>query len=193
VIVAGAHATMVAQMAGEFVPVAESVFPMLRKPLATELMKHFAELSKHIRSDLVPVMYIYGRPLDPAKALALKPLEEEAQAAGVKQLEGLIAALRSGKALTIAEFVRSLIDDMTKAIELFGLFQAKKARVWAPSTGLAQSVDAACRELDVHAGDMRTIVRGDTAFRTLLYFLEIASAVMRKMKPRSMLSMRAAS
>lgn len=171
-IVAGAHATMVASMAGKFVPLAESVLPMLKKPLRAELQRLLPQLSKHIRSDLVPVMHVYRRPLSASAALALKPLEEEARQSAVHEIEALIAALKEAKPMTVATFAKSLIDQMVAAIELHGKFAAEKE---------AQPSDA----------DYRVIVTGDTAFRTLMYFLEIAGKVMREVQqPKSLYSVR---
>jgi hypothetical protein len=98
-----------------------------------------------------------------------------------------------GGSISIAAFVEPLIADMKEALELSARTKEGRAE---PAEGDARSVDqetdAVARELRLSPAVLATIVRGDSAFRSLHYFLELARPLLEKIQPRSLLSMRAA-
>lgn len=191
-VLSGTHAAYIARIVGEFVPLAESVFPMLRRPLAARLARHRAMIAEHVRSDSRPVLMIYGRSLSDEQAILLRSLEERCQRERLSSLDALAADLRAGTPMAISSFVRVLMDDLAESLSIHARFMRREGgRFELPSGEVDPDTNRVARELDIHAGDLGRIILGDTSFRTLLYFLEVASGVMTEARPKSALALRA--
>jgi hypothetical protein len=183
-----AHAEQVAKIVGELVPLAEAIFPVLRRPLALELKSKLAAIEPRLTVDALKVLRFYGLPIEDGERASLLGLADRAKARSVAAFQGLINALEGDRPMTIAAFVQVLMVDLVAAIDLHQRVKGKAAEYRA--SGGAPEVEAIAAKLGVTIPELEQMFAGDSAFSALMAFLEHTRSVLRTFGPRSILEQR---
>jgi hypothetical protein len=193
-ILVGPHAEAVARVVGEFVPLAEATFPMLRRPLSERLTNNLRAIDLNLRPHARSILFLYRIPPNESADGALEAMEVWAQAIFAGRLRAFIAALDRDAKMSIATFIGDLLGDMVAAIEIYGRYKSeggagKDPALWA-APAAAPEIDAASRALNLPPKDVEAMFRGDAAFRTLVTFLDHARDVLKSVAPRSIIAAR---
>lgn len=170
----GAHGAAVTQLVGELVPIAELLLPMVRKQLASEFEKNLASIDARTRTDVPKAVSVHGVVLGPEQAERTRAIAEASGAWARAEIRELISALESGRPMSVAAFVDQLLASLLPAM------QAGTSR--GPRTEHAPALP--------NDDQLAMMIRGDTAFRLLVAFLEHTQKVLRGFFPRSMIDVR---
>jgi hypothetical protein len=156
------HRESIAAIVGKLVPLAESVLPTIRPQLQRALHKASARLDERLEIDPAPVLALFRTEAGDVDTAPLCAAAVEKQRAAWR---ALVAALGEDRPLSIAEFVAPIMRDVTGAM----------GRLKTGGSG---------------EDDLRAILDGEAAFRTLVIFLEETRAILEAAKPRDALTLR---
>ena len=190
---ADAHSEAIARMTGKFVPVAEALMPIVRKPLAEILTSRLSGIDQSLAVDPKAMMKIYGVPLTDGQAEKFRPLAENARALRLGGVKALVDGLDAAVPLSITKFVDELMKDIAGALDQLEQHTEGTAN---PCGTIADDthpdVATVARELDISVRDLEAMVRGEAAFRCLVSFLSYAYVIVRRAKPQSIVDLRSA-
>ncbi|MFO0728890.1 MAG: hypothetical protein U1E65_34240 [Myxococcota bacterium] len=160
------HGQALDDLAARLFPAIESLSPPLRRKLGQLLGRHLPAIAQHLAADLPRAAALLGQTITSAQATAYAAAIERARSERAGELEALGQALLG-----------------TGQLELSGL-------AGSLTTDLRQSLALKDRAEPMGAAEVERLIRGDTAFRTLHYLLEIVEKLSAEMEPRSLLALR---
>lgn len=183
------HAAALTKIAAELIPAVEGLSPALRKKLAQTLLEQLPKISEHLRSDVPRALALLGRTMTPDQARPLGAIVETLRAQRARELEELQKALAGTQKLALATLAESWVLRLREGMELPARWKEGLASPPGPPVtdpGLLEVATA----LNLAPQDLWRAIEGDTAFRTLHYFLEVVQKVTGAVQPRSMLALR---
>lgn len=185
------HTAALTKIAAELIPAVEGLSPALRKKLAQTLREQLPKIREHLRSDVPRALALLGRTISAEQARPLEAVVEEIRARRARELEALERALAGAEKLALTPLADGWIERLREGMELPARWKDGQASPPGPPVsdpGLLEVSGA----LGLAPQDLWRAIEGDTAFRTLHYFLEVVQKVTGAVQPRSMLALRSA-
>lgn len=185
------HTAALTKIAAELIPAVEGLTPPLRKKLAQALKEQLPKIREHLRSDVPRTMALLGRVITPEQARPLAAVVEELRALHAREIEDLERALGGTEKLSLTPLADRWIARLREGMELPARWKEGGASPPGPPVSDAGLLEVAAA-LGIAPQDVWRAIEGDTAFRTLHYFLEVVQKVTGAVQPRSMLALRSA-